>query len=143
MRFSKTGVTSKYKTITRYQDNPDSPWREAESLSSVGNGNVLRIALGNASELALFLLRLIFSSLAWRKGWRWRKSEVRRDNDDGGGKRMDSFIFPVDLAYISPPPEADTKTNGLSSRSCKTSPPRSLPHPRLAHPTVTCHRMQM
>lgn len=47
----------------------------------------------------------------------------------GGGRRMDSFIFPVDLAYISPPPEADTKTNGLSSRSCKTSPPRSLPPP--------------
>lgn len=36
---------------------------------------------------------------------------------------MDSFIFLVDLAYISPPPEADTKTNGLSSRSYKTSPP--------------------
>jgi len=36
---------------------------------------------------------------------------------------MDSFIFLVDLAYISPPPEADTKTNGLSSRSYKTSSP--------------------
>jgi len=39
---------------------------------------------------------------------------------------MDSFIFLVDLAYISPPPEADTKTNGLSSRSYKTSSPIQL-----------------
>lgn len=26
---------------------------------------------------------------------------------------IDSFIFPVDLAYISPPLEADTKTDSL------------------------------
>lgn len=47
---------------------------------------------------------------------------------------MDSFIFLVDLAYISPPPEADTKTNGLSSRSYKTSPPPD--HPRPSSPSL-------
>lgn len=58
--------------------------------------------------------------------------EAKSGGRDG---RMDSFIFLVDLAYISPPPEADTKTNGLSSRSYKTSPPihlaplRRLPPP--------------
>lgn len=52
-----------------------------------------------------------------------RGGEAAETVAGGGGRRMDSFIFPVDLAYISPPPlEADTKTNGLSSRSCKTSP---------------------
>lgn len=59
--------------------------------------------------------------------------EARAAGETGG--RMDSFIFLVDLAYISPPPEADTKTNGLSSRSYKTSPPIHLaPLRRLSPP---------
>lgn len=64
-----------------------------------------------------------------------------------GGRRMDSFIFLVDLAYISPPlppppapPEADTKTNGLSSRSYKTSPPSTSPSfPTLLAAVAACY----
>lgn len=62
-------------------------------------------------------------------GWKEGKGGKRARAGAGatGGGRMDSFIFLVDLAYISPPPEADTKTNGLSSRSYKTSPPTTSP----------------
>lgn len=52
-----------------------------------------------------------------------------------GGRRgqEDGFIYLSRRSslYFTAPPEADTKTNGLSSRSCKTSPTPSPPHPRV------------
>lgn len=83
------------------------------------------------------IVRERVASAVWKEGeggngrgrwWRWRASGRT-------GGRMDSFIFLVDLAYISPPPEADTKTNGLSSRSYKTSPPSTSPYPARRSPT--------
>lgn len=51
---------------------------------------------------------------------RWRGS---------GGRQEDGFIYLSRRSslYFTAPPEADTKTNGLSSRSCKTSPPPPPP----------------
>lgn len=53
---------------------------------------------------------------------RWRGS---------GGRQEDGFIYLSRRSslYFTAPPEADTKTNGLSSRSCKTSPPPPPPPP--------------
>lgn len=77
----------------------------------------LRIS-GNRAN-SLFLLRLIFSSLASKgvaevvavavamavlRRRERRGGEAAETVAGGGGRRMDSFIFPVDLAYISPPP---------------------------------------
>lgn len=76
------------------------------------------------------------ASAGWKEGIGWKRAQPGTVGDG----RMDSFIFLVDLAYISPPPEADTKTNGLSSRSYKTSPPN---HPRpspLPLATAFCRR---
>lgn len=94
------------------------------------------------------------ASAGRKEGEGGKRAEARAGGRDG---RMDSFIFLVDLAYISPPPEADTKTNGLSSRSYKTSPPSTsplfaasrrrlpppFPSPPPPPPRATCHRMQM
>lgn len=48
-----------------------------------------------------------------------------------GGRQEDGFIYLSRRSslYFTAPPEADTKTNGLSSRSCKTSPPPPPPPP--------------
>lgn len=108
----------------------------------------LRISGNRASSL--FLLRLIFSSLlalltggggglevvamaiVVAERGKERRLEVggRRGQEDGFIylSRRSSLYF---TARAPPPPplEADTKTNGLSSRSCKTSrPPRAPPN---------------
>lgn len=48
-----------------------------------------------------------------------------------GGRQEDGFIYLSRRSslYFTAPPEADTKTNGLSSRSCKTSLPPPPPPP--------------